>query len=260
MKYTLEQLNKIVEDSDGGSLWLNGLTSIPEGFNPTVGGSLWLNGLTSIPEGFNPTVGGNLWLDGLTSIPEGFNPTVGGNLWLDGLTSIPEGFNPTVGGSLWLDGLTRRERSKVKINRFVNGFYKPGEYLFCDGILTHVKKVKRVDKYTLYVGKISGKNVVSDGENYAHCDKLRDGIADLAFKTARDRGASQYKGLSLDTEFSVPEMVTMYRIITGACRQGSENFVNGLGELKEKYTIREAIELTKGQYNAGRFAEFFGCE
>jgi len=37
----------------GGSLDLSGLTSIPDGFNPTVGGSLYLSGLTSIPDGFN---------------------------------------------------------------------------------------------------------------------------------------------------------------------------------------------------------------
>ena len=219
MKYTLKQLNKMVEDSNGGSLGLDGLTSIPEGFNPTVGGSLWLNGLSS----------------------------------------IPEGFNPTVGGDLWLNGLSRKERNKVKINRLVNGFYKPGEYIFCDCILTHVRSVKQVDKYTVYVGKIPHRNVVSDGASYAHCDSLREGIADLNFKTARDRGAGQYKNLSLDTEMTVADMVAMYRIITGACRQGSENFVNSLGKLKEKYTIREAIELTKGQYNAGKFAEFFGC-
>lgn len=52
-------------------------------------------------------------------------------------------------------------------------------------------------------------------------------------------------------------MVTMYRIITGACRQGSESFVKSLGELKERYTIREAIQITSGQYNAGKFKEFF---
>jgi len=90
----------------GGSLWLDSLTSIPEGFNPTVGGNLDLSGLTSIPEGFNPTVGGNLDLSGLTSIPEGFNPTVGRGLDLRSLTSIPEDFNPTVGGWLWLESLT----------------------------------------------------------------------------------------------------------------------------------------------------------
>ena len=50
-----------------GSLYLRGLTSIPDTFNPTVGGSLYLRGLTSIPDTFNPTVGGDLYLSGLTS-------------------------------------------------------------------------------------------------------------------------------------------------------------------------------------------------
>ena len=112
----------------------------------------------------------------------------------------------------------------------------------------------------MYAGKIKGKNVVSDGVNYAHCDKLRDGIADLLFKAASDRGADQYKNLSLDTELTVAEAVTMYRIVTGACRAGSEDFVNSQRDLKEKYTIRECIELTRGQYNAEKFAEFFGLD
>jgi hypothetical protein len=90
----------------GGYLYLGSLTSIPEGFNPTVGGYLDLSSLTSITEGFNPTVGGSLDLRSLTSITEGFNPTVGGSLYLGSLTSIPEGFNPTVGGSLYLGSLT----------------------------------------------------------------------------------------------------------------------------------------------------------
>jgi hypothetical protein len=47
-------------------------------------------------------IGGSLWLESLKSIPEGFNPTVGGDLWLESLKSIPEGFNPNVGGSLYL--------------------------------------------------------------------------------------------------------------------------------------------------------------
>lgn len=182
----------------------------------------------------------------------------GGSLWLDGLTSIPEGFNPTVGGSLGLRGLTRAQRSKVKINRLVPGFYKPGEYLYADGILTHIKRKKKWNGYILYEGKCYKNHVVSDGTNFAHCSTFREGIADLAFKAAKDRGANQFKGRSLDEEMTVEELVTMYRIITGACRQGSERFVNSLGRLKERYTIREAIQLTKGQYGAERFAEFFG--
>nr|DAG39593.1 MAG TPA: hypothetical protein [Bacteriophage sp.] len=181
-----------------------------------------------------------------------------GNLDLSGtgITTLPD--NLTVGGSLYLPdtGITAQERKKVR--RLKDGDYMPGRYLYADGILTHVKQRAEVDGYTLYIGKIKGKNVVSDGTFYAHCNKLRDGIADIAFKRAADRGAEQYKGLPLDTKLTVDEAKTMYRIITGACRAGTESFVQSLDGLKDQYTIREMLEITKGQYNAERFAEFFG--
>ena len=77
------------------------------------------------------------------------------------------------------------------------------------------------------------------------------------FKNAKDRGAEQYRNLTLDSELPAEEIITMYRIITGACKQGTESFVSSLGELKEKYTIREAIEITKGQYQSHVFEKFF---
>ena len=160
-------------------------------------------------------------------------------------------------GNLYLSGTQITAAEQRKVNRLRNGDYKEGRYLYADCMLTHIKGRKTFGKFTLFIGKIKGKNVISDGVNYAHCDKPREGVADLLFKAAKDRGAEQYRGLSLDTKITVSEAVTMYRIITGACRAGSEAFVNSLGKLKEKYTIREAIELTKGQYNAEKFAGFF---
>ncbi|MBQ8617616.1 MAG: hypothetical protein IJ418_08875 [Clostridia bacterium] len=258
MKLTLDEAKRRTDES-GGSLYLRGtqITELPE--NLTVGGWLDLRGtqITELPE--NLTVGGSLDLRGtqITELPE--NLTVGGSLYLRGtqITELPE--NLTVGGSLYLSGtqITAKERKKVK--RLNEGDYVEGRYLFADGILTHVRKRRALGEYTLYVGKIKGRNVVSDGKNYAHCGNIRDGIADLLFKSAKDRGADQYKGMSLDTEMSVEDAVTMYRIITGACRQGSENFVNGIKDKKEIYTIRECIEMTKGQYGAERFAAFFGA-
>ena len=192
----------------------------------------------------------------ITSLPD--NLTVGG--WLDlsstQITSLPDGL--TVGG--WLDlrntQIPGSERRKVK--ELQDGDYVPGKYLYADGILTHVKSKRRVQGYDLYIGKIKGENVVSDGEFYAHCKDLRDGIADIAFKRAEDRGADQYKGLGLDTVVTLAEAKTMYRVITGACQAGTEAFAQSLGDkLKETYTIREMLEVTKGQYNAERFAEFF---
>lgn len=183
----------------------------------------------------------------------------GGGLYLSNtqITSLPD--NLTVGG--WLDlrntQITDKENERAKVKRLKGGDYAEGRYIFCDNCLTHIKGTRRVGDYTLYIGRIKGRNVVSDGTHFAHCDKLRDGIADIAFKRASDRGADQYKDLTLDTELTRDEMITMYRIITGACRQGTDSFVNSLRELKDKYTIRSAIEITRGQYNSERFAEFF---
>lgn len=237
MELTLEQANSM-KDADG-NLNLSehtSLTSLPEGF--ATGGWVDLRGCTSLislPEGF--TVGGWVDLSGCTS-----------------LTSLPEGF--TVGDSVFLD--STNIKNPYHVRRLNNGDYVPGKYLYADGILTHVKKKKKVGNYTYFVGKITGKNVVYDGEHYAHCSSLRDGISDLLFKSANDRGAGQYKNLPLDTEMTLEEMVTMYRVITSACRQGSQDFVDSLGDQRrERYTIREAIELTSGQYGAERFSKFF---
>ena len=197
---------------------------------------------------------GNLDLSGteITALPD--NLTVGGNLYLSGtkITALPD--NLTVGG--WLD-LRDTRITNPTVKRLRHGEYVPGKYLYADGILTHVKKKKKAGDYTVFVGKIPGHNVVFDGKHYAHCRTLREGIADLLFKSAIDRGADQYKGISLDDSFTVEELKTMYRIITGACQQGTQAFVDGLKERKERYTIREAIKLTDGQYDAEKFKEFF---
>ena len=64
-KYNLTKKQFYGEEKINGSLYLNRLNSIPEGFNPTVGGNLDLRSLTSIPEGFNPIVGKDLYFSNL---------------------------------------------------------------------------------------------------------------------------------------------------------------------------------------------------
>ena len=245
----------------GGSLDLSGtqIKALPDGL--TVGGWLDLNGtqIKALPDGL--TVGGSLYLRGtqIAALPDGL--TVGGSLDLNGtqIKALPDGL--TVGGSLDLSGTQIKASDVKRVRRLKDGDYVAGKYIYCDGILTHVAKTRKAGDYTLYIGKIKGRNVVSDGTLYAHCETLRDGIADIAFKRAAERGASQYKGIDMDVPIPLEEAKTMYRIITGACRAGTEHFAQSLGnKLQETYTVREMIKVTKGQYNAEKFAEFFGEE
>ena len=196
-------------------------------------------------------INNSLGLDDLTAIPEGFAPTVGGSLWLNGLTAIPEGFAPTVGGSLGLNGLT------AKCINLSIGYNPEKEYVYADRILTHVKRVKEIEGYIWYIGKIKGRDVVFDGDNYAHCKNLKEGIADLNFKRARDRGAEQYKNIASDQKIETEKMIVMYRIITGACQAGTQYFLDRLNPLKDFYTPIEVTALTKGQYGNDTFKRFF---
>jgi hypothetical protein len=171
--------------------------------------------------------------------------------------------NLTVGGWLDLEGctsITDKGKARRKVKKLKDGDYVPKRYLYAGNILTHIKAKRTVKGYVFYKGKIEGRNVISDGTNYAHCKTFREGVIDLQFKAAKERGAEQYRGLSLDSELTAEEIITMYRVITGACRQGTESFVASLGELKDKYTVREAIEITKGQYNSASFEQFFKGE
>lgn len=231
------------------------ITSLPN--NLTVGGALDLrcSQIASLPD--NLTVGGSLDLEdtSITSLPD--NLTVGGSLYLRGtkIASLPN--NLTVGRGLHVEGSKITEEETKKVNKLKDGDYKKGAYVYADRILTHVKFARKYGNYTYYYGKIKGQNVVSDGTHFAHCKTFKEGVIDIAFKRAKDRGADQYKGLSLDEEFTPEEAITMYRVITGACGKGSERFVNSLGKLKDKYTLREIIDTTQGQYGSSTFENFF---
>ena len=159
------------------------------------------------------------------------------------------------GGSLDLSGTQITNPTHYK--RLKNGDFVNGKYIYCDDMLIHIKRKKKIGEYTFFVGKIKGLNVIFDGENYAHCESFKDGVTDIEFKKAKDRGADQYKNFNLETVVTAEEAKTMYRIITGACKAGTEHFVNGLKDIKKKYTIRELIDITEGQYRSEIFKSFF---
>jgi len=212
-----------------------------------------LRSLTSIPEGFNPTVGGSLYLSSLTSIPEGFNPTVGGNLYLRSLTSIPEGFNPTVGGSLDLSSESKYIGSQVStFLSWQNGKYISVDGIFCETISKkgNVWKVKKyATEKTFYI--------VSDGNGiYSHGNSVKEAKEDLIFKTDA-RSKDDYKDLTLKSTLKFDEAVKCYRVITGACQFGVKEFLSRKNIERKKMSIAKIIELTNGEYGSQSFSNFF---
>ena len=255
--------------------WLDlrdtGITSLPD--NLTVGGWLDLQGtgITSLPD--NLTVGG--WLDlrgtGITSLPD--NLTVGGDLYLrgTGITSLPD--NLTVGGDLDLRDTGIRDISKVgaklppdaleridkKRNQILKWEWNEKTYIKADGIFSLVLsqhgKVYRVQQ----IGEKKTSYLVTDGENrWSHGETIKEARQDLIYKIS-SRDTSRYNDMTLDSELIFEECIACYRIITGACAAGTRDYIeNRLPKpRKEKYTIREMINLTKNEYKGKTFEEFF---
>ena len=260
------------------------ITKLPD--NLVVGDNLYLydTKITRLPD--NLVVGGNLDIKNtkITKLPD--NLVVGGFLDIryTKITELPD--NLTVRGWLDLEGtkvkklpdnlvvgdrvygasntqiiptLTKEAKEKLqKIKNFLQ--WKQGSKIFIktDGIFSVVDSHKGNVWRTHRIGKNETLYVVTDGENhYAHGETLKEAKADLIYKI-NDRDTSLYENLSLDDEVSFEEAIVMYRTITGACAAGTRDFVeNRLHKPhKEKYTIREIINLTKGEYGSEKLKKF----
>lgn len=131
------------------------------------------------------------------------------------------------------------------------------EHIIADGILSKVVKKRGNVYHVINHGEDEVSFIVTDGENYSHGATLEEAKNDLKYKLS-SRDTSAYKDLTLKSELTLEEAIKMYRTITGACERGTKIFVEQvLKTPKEKYTVSEVIELTKGRWNHDLLVKFF---
>lgn len=239
-----------------------------------VGGSVDLNNtpLKELPDGLivpgyldasytmietlpkNLVVGGTLHLQNTKVRKIATGMVIGDclNLRKTFITDLPEDL--TVNGRVYADKVTSKNPSRKYLS---DGYYAEGRFLYANGTLTQVEYRYEEAGYMVYVGKIPGRNVVSDGTHYIHCSDVREAIEKLPAKNILEVNAIYYKDLTLDSEVSLDEAITMYGVITGANKQEMRKFVSNIKNLKEKYVIKDIILLTEGQYGSKQFARFF---
>jgi hypothetical protein len=134
--------------------------------------------------------------------------------------------------------------------------WQSGKYIKTDGILTEVISKKGNIRKVKIVGKTKESYLVTDGNGkWSHGETLKEAKQDLMFKIS-NRNKSDYEGLTLESKLPLDKAIECYRVITGACSQGTKSFVNSIST-KKSYLISELIEITKGQYGNREFANFF---
>ena len=201
-------------------------------------------------------------------------PYYAGDLDLDGctgITSLPD--NLTVGGSLYLRDTGIKDTSKVKnklsqdarqrikniTNQVLRWEFGNRIYIKVDGIFSQLISQRGNVSVIRQIGKDRKEYLVTDGlGRWAHGDTIADARKDLIYKIS-NRDKSAYENLTLDSELTFEECIECYRVITGACAAGTRDYVeNRLPKPhKEKYTIREIIDLTDGEYGSNALKEFF---
>ena len=185
---------------------------------------------------------------------------IDGSLDLSSLTTLPEGCQLSAGGSLDLRSHIIYRGDKVPKEVLRSRYlWRNKEYIKVDGIFT---KIISERGNVMRVQRIAHKDIeylVTDGDGrWAHGATLKEAKDSLIYKIS-NRDKSKYEAWTIDTEVTHAEAIEAYRVITGACAMGTRHFCETIlgDKKKDKYTVAEVIELTKGQYGAESFETFF---
>ena len=202
--------------------------------------------------------------DGVCVIPEGVT-SIGDYAfsWCESLTSvqIPEGVTSIGNGAFYdcksltsvqiPEGVTSIGDDAFRCCESLTSITYRGEHTVrcIDGYCMEILKNRTVGEYTIYKAKYfeSGRDCVIAEKNgtFAHGKTVQESVRDLKFKLCKERGIEQYEGYTLDSMVDY----MFYRVMTGACQTGTEEFLRIHGmSLEDKRSIRQVIEMTKGQF------------
>lgn len=135
------------------------------------------------------------------------------------------------------------------------------KYLKADDIFVKILKQEGNVYYTQYLDKkYTVYFIVDEKNNWGWGYSLEQARADLLYKTSdKSKNKEVYKKLTLSCELTFEEASVCYRIIAGTDALYVKDFINDMLEenRKDKYTIQEIINMTKGGWDHTSFKKFF---
>jgi len=139
----------------------------------------------------------------------------------------------------------------------VNGMLNGEPYITVDNILSKVINKKGNVYKVINYGENKESFIIKDGDIYSHGKTIKEARDSLIYKII-NKDTSVYNNFTLKTKVTKEEAIKMYRSITGACESGTRYFVEqNRDKLKDKFSIKEIIALTKYQFGNTEFKEFF---
>ena len=125
-----------------------------------------------------------------------------------------------------------------------------------DGYCMVVLREKQMQDITIlkcvYFPEMTGAVYVAEKDGYAaHGETIRDAIEDLKFKILQDTNVEEHIQRIKQQGYMNAED---YRLLTGACREGTKRFLQKHGlTWEDTMPVAQVLEITKGQYGSEKF-------
>ena len=169
------------------------IKTLPESFGNITAEDIYLsyNELKTLPESIGNIRAKSIYLsyNQIETLPESFCNIKAREISLRGnkIKTLPEKFGNIIASHIFLDN-NQIEPSWI-YKKFKENVIEE-DYIFCDGILTHLQGKKKVGKYTVYVGYFDFVATM-DNKTFAHGTTIESAISDLRFKLS-DRNTKVY--------------------------------------------------------------------
>ena len=163
----------------------------------------------------------------------------------------------SVGGYIYASGDWKHVEigNIIRCRAMLEKSFSRNNYIFADNMLAKVVSVKGRVSRVILAGKTKVSYLVTDGAAWSHGETLEKACEGLIYKIS-SRDTTEFKNWKLDTEVTLGQAIKSYRAITGACEQGVRSWMENK-KVPQSMTISQAIELTRGAWEADKFAAFF---
>ena len=189
--------------------------------------------------------------------------SIGGDVYINENATLNAQALQSVGGGVYIWQNTTLNtpnlQNKDFIREMANGEERHG-FVKLDGIGLQFKSKRRHGEFTIYKTPFIGNYAyaVTNGTHSAHASSIKGALLDLRFKLA-DRDKSAYEDLTLESKLTYDDAIIMFRVITGACKSGTQAFLDAHPEISKRkhYTVQEIFDLTQGEYGSDALKRFF---
>ena len=128
-----------------------------------------------------------------------------------------------------------------------------------DGYTMIINNQRKKDEFTIYNCTYFNTEqnciVAQRGDYFAHGNNIKQAIEDVNFKFLQETFNLDEMVAEIKQKKTIS--INEYRLLTGACREGVDNFRKNKGIKETKLPLNKVLKITANKYGGNKIAELF---